>query len=77
MSSKKNKSVKKKTTELSPETLERIRELEESGETFFPKMEPYKPLQDIKDADASSLMKKAKYGGAVMKKRGGTFKGTF
>lgn len=68
-------SGKKKTTELSPEALERLRELEESGETFYPNMKPYTPPKNKKDA--SSLMKKAKYGGAIMKARGGTFKGTF
>ena len=52
-------SGKKKTTELSPETLKALRELEESGETFYPKMKPYTPPKNIKKEDASSLMKKA------------------
>ena len=111
----KNKSIKAKTTEMSPEALEAIREAEESGKTFKPKkMEPDKPVSGKGKKDIKSLIKNAKSGGmnavpskyegfsklpetvqekispklagkyktggmskAVMKARGGTFKGTF
>ena len=83
MSGKKNKSVKAKTTEMSPEALEAIRDTEKSGKTFKPKkMEPDKPISEEDKKDIKSLIKNAKSGGtfngrAIMKKRGGTFKGTF
>lgn len=112
MSGKKNKSIKAKTTEMSPEALEAIRNTEK---TFKPKkMEPDKPISEKDKKDIGSLIKNAKFGGmnavpskyegfsklpegvqekidpklakkyktggmskAVMKARGGTFKGTF
>jgi len=89
MSGKKNKSVEAliKTMELTPEMLEAIRDAEKSGKTFPPKkMEPAKPIseEDKKDIkrDRESLIKNLKSGGtfngrAIMKKRGGTFKGVF
>ena len=108
----KNKSTKAKTTEMSPEALEAIRD---TGKTFKPKkMEPDKPISEKDKKDIGSLIKNAKSGGmnavpskyegfsklpetvqekispklagkyktggmskAVMKARGGTFKGTF
>jgi len=112
MSGKKTKSVKAKTTEMSPEALEAIRD---TGKTFKPKkMEPDKPISEKDKKDIGSLIKNAKSGGmnavpskyegfsklpegvqekidpklakkyktggmskAVLKARGGTFKGTF
>ncbi len=85
MSGKKNKSVKSlmKTMELSPEMLEAIRDTEKSGKTFPPKkMEPDKPISEKDKKNIESLKKNLKSGGtfngrAIMKKRGGTFKGVF
>ena len=62
-----------KTTEMSPEILETIREIEKSGKTFKPKkIQPYRPIsdKDISDKDIESLkklMKPLKYedGGEV------------
>ena len=61
MSGKKNKSIKAKTTEMSPEALEAIRNTEK---TFKPKkMEPDKPISEKDKKDIGSLIKNAKFGG--------------
>jgi hypothetical protein len=57
-----------KTTEMSPEILETIREIEKSGKTFKPeKMEPDKPISDKDIESLKKLMKPANFfdGGEV------------
>ena len=79
MSDKKKKSVKGKNPKpYIPPTQE---ELDELG-SFRPKMEPAKPISEEDAKDLRKLRKNLKSGGtfngrAIMKKRGGTFKGTF
>lgn len=65
------------TTEMSPELLEAIREIEKSGKTFKPKkMEPARPISDIDIESLKKLMKPANFfGGGAVRGMGKAYQG--